>query len=308
MGIMARRKGIGGDETEAKEAQTSISRSFCQTSVMNTLLYSYDFRQTGQLNRVNRIASSLDLIFGSIKCLKNWYPFISTFRKKEAKIFVAKSRNNSLALTMRMPFDVGAIRETWFDHEYVPSNDYLRDCKNILDIGGHIGSFSCWALAHSKAKIVTVEPTDESFKVLVENIKLNGFENRTTLLSDAVGANSGERIISVMGEERSGTDSLYTQSENQKIVNCIGINELVSNYGPFDFVKIDTEGAEQEIILSLNRISISKISAIALEYHEDIVPNGKVMIQSFLTGNGFKVKFLKQRGTTGIILAEKPTT
>jgi len=32
MGIMARRKGIGGDETEAKEAQTSISRSFCQTS------------------------------------------------------------------------------------------------------------------------------------------------------------------------------------------------------------------------------------------------------------------------------------
>jgi hypothetical protein len=38
MGIMARRKGIGGDETEAKEAQTSVSRPFCQNSFYISLI------------------------------------------------------------------------------------------------------------------------------------------------------------------------------------------------------------------------------------------------------------------------------
>jgi len=70
------------------------------------------------------------------------------------------------------PKDMSAIREVLADNEYGFLSSFLKENNKpvILDVGGHIGLFSIWALGeNSSSQIFSLEASPATHKTLEEN-------------------------------------------------------------------------------------------------------------------------------------------
>jgi hypothetical protein len=72
-----------------------------------------------------------------------------------------------------------------------------------------------------------------------------------------------------------------------------------------DFLKIDVEGKELEMLLNLPKEYFSRIEKIAMESHTETITS---KLTSYLSGNGFSVKTLKlPKSDMSMIYAKKNT-
>lgn len=136
---------------------------------------------------------------------------------------------------------------------------YTADDPVILDIGANVGGFTVWALDRwPKSKVFCYEPIEANFEMLAENTKHEG--GRVKAFNLGVGE-PGERGM-FYGANNCGEASLFQRGQQQdvgEIVTVIDPKELPKA----DIVKIDTEGAEIEI---LERIKI-KPAVYLIEFH-----------------------------------------
>ena len=131
----------------------------------------------------------------------------------------------------------------------------------ILDIGGHVGSFSVWAASRwPGAQITTYEPHPESaafcrlntegLSTVVERAVVGPGRPETLLLHEGI-RNTGQRSIHMLGEQRS----------EGLMVKTLRARDLP----PADIIKLDTEGCEIEIITDYQHMS--GVQALMLEWH-----------------------------------------
>ena len=127
----------------------------------------------------------------------------------------------------------------------------------IFDIGANIGLYTCayaQYLKSSKPKIFAIEAMESNYQLLVENIKLNGFENIMPI-HIALGNESGELEFLVPQDHAIGNfagnniTSPTDEDKNKMVtkkVKMITLDELASlhNIEKCDFMKVDIEGAE----------------------------------------------------------------
>ena len=131
-----------------------------------------------------------------------------------------------------------------------------------LDFGAHIGSFSIYA-ASKGAEVIAFEPVPETYKLLVSNIKNNGFEKRITAVNKAVSNEAGKAQIFV-NTTNFGASSII-ENDPTKTIFDIDVIDAKTLSPPRNFcVKVDTEGCEYPIIKSLN---IEKVTKLVFEYH-----------------------------------------
>jgi len=125
--------------------------------------------------------------------------------------------------------------------------DKARSTDIALDIGACIGGIS-FPLSKIVKKVYAVEPlyTEE----LETNIKLSNIKN-IEVIDKALYPESGEIIELNFGSKRSK-------------VLTISWEDLTRNIEPIDFLKIDIEGGEWDI---LNINYLSKIREIRIEFH-----------------------------------------
>lgn len=158
-----------------------------------------------------------------------------------------------------------------FDGEY--AIDYINECEEftILDIGANIGGFAIWAsYVWDNANVICYEPIKANFELLVQNV--SDFEN-ISYYNKAVGASSQKRIM-YHGKNNSGECSFYPgldQLTSGELVSVISGSELPEA----EIVKIDTEGAEIEILQSIN----FQPHVYMIEYHSE---ENKKFIDSYL--------------------------
>ena len=139
---------------------------------------------------------------------------------------------------------------------------------NVVDIGGHIGIFSIFMSKKVPlGKIYVYEPFPENFSLLEENVKLNNCSN-IVLSNKAVCGEKGKRII-FKSAKNSGGHSLYTQEGRRDEIDCTTLEDILKSNGLsfVDFLKMDCEGAEYEIIRETPKEIMRSIKFIALEYH-----------------------------------------
>ena len=165
----------------------------------------------------------------------------------------------------------------------------------VVDIGGNLGLFSYYALCKGAKQVYCFEPSPQSYNCIIENFNLDNL----VVEEAAVGSKDGEVT--------------FNSNENSQTITCgsINLNTYIktNNIEKIDYLKIDCEGAEYEIIESLDEQYLTNnIDKICLEYH--LNKNGEInTILNKLKKCGFNVNFeygdYQINDELGIIYARK---
>jgi FkbM family methyltransferase len=180
--------------------------------------------------------------------------------------------------------------------EIVISKVYWFRCQSkrprIIDCGSNVGmSVFYFKSLFPESRVMALEPDPESFKTLEENVQRNRLAD-VTLMNAAVSDKDGT-VDFFMNPDNPGDlgMSVIRQGHLSKrlSVPAVRLSRLIGDE-PLDFLKLDIEGAEPEVLEELNASgAIRKIDQMVIEYHHHIA--GKVeglsQILNLLVRNGF---------------------
>ena len=145
----------------------------------------------------------------------------------------------------------------------------------IIDAGSNIGIATLFFKERApQAKILCFEPDPNAFKWLQKNIASNKL-NGVTLVNAAVSGQEGEinffGQISVKNPDARGNSIFEAWGHQRKVNNTIKVKAVkLSSYihEEVDFLKIDIEGAEQQVLEDLEtEKKLSFIKEMAIEVH-----------------------------------------
>ena len=175
------------------------------------------------------------------------------------------------------------IRDGLFEYDEMQFfRRFVAPGDTVVDVGAHVGAFTLlFAGLVPEGRVVALEPTPGSFARLCENLDRNDLRWRVTAINTAVGreqgsvgfksgvATTGNRIVAA-GMDATGAIE----------VPCTTLDRLVDEAGleRVDFVKIDTEGFEENVILGgqqfLERLKpqvvLFEANGLCLEYGSDL--------------------------------------
>lgn len=141
----------------------------------------------------------------------------------------------------------------------------------IIDIGGHIGTTTVHlAKRFPETNILTIEPYPDSYALLEQNLLLNDISSPPVFISNVAVANDKNgRILHIDKNNTGGNSMIRTRDAlHQTRVPSMPLSDLFTRYNiqQAKFVKIDCEGAEYEILLSLPNTLLQRIHCIIIEY------------------------------------------
>ncbi|MBZ5619640.1 MAG: FkbM family methyltransferase [Acidobacteriia bacterium] len=140
----------------------------------------------------------------------------------------------------------------------------------VIDVGANIGLFSIYAVKIAGAKkVYAFEPCQESLEFLRRNIDVNGLSGAVIPFRAAVrGSAPGEYVQFPV------TSSPCNSLSDDGVLACepvitTTLDQIVKDNGLqwVDYLKIDCEGTEYEIILEMAEPVSDCIAQIAVEYH-----------------------------------------
>ncbi|NMC64237.1 MAG: FkbM family methyltransferase [SAR324 cluster bacterium] len=237
--------------------------------------------------------SILSLLFG----IKAPFRTIRIFCQKEQREKFKVELWSGLVFFVRSKIDLWILKETCIDKCYEFSRLMPLEVSVIIDIGAAFGDFSVWiAKKFPEAKVYSFEPFPESFALLEQNLKQNSVENVEALPLFA-SAEKREFCINSVFQGDPGNfsvlalGSIANASTDSAIrVEAISFKDFLRNLpGYCDILKMDCEGAEFEILQSLDSNDLRKIRYIALEYHNGITKYSDFDLRLMLEQAGFEV-------------------
>lgn len=141
----------------------------------------------------------------------------------------------------------------------------------VLDIGGHVGTFSCrLTQLHQQATVQVFEPSATTAQYLRRNVKQNGVADRVTVFEKALAATTGFAVFDDNGGG-SGLNGLQALGHNfgtpTKVETLAFDDAAALDRAPVDVVKIDCEGGEYDLVLGSTPASWDSVRRVVIEYH-----------------------------------------
>ncbi len=194
-----------------------------------------------------------------------------------------------------------------------PPGFRLARGEQVIDIGGHIGAFAVHA-ASLGAEVVTVEPAPENFRVLLGNTKR--YEASVIALPLAVAGENGTRTLA-LDPLNSARHGFYGKGQGARTpVEAVTLSRLFERCGKrqCDFLKLDAEGAEYEIIAAAPMELLASIQRIAMEFHlppyfglSEKQANLAALTEK-LRRSGFTVRTVYENRLRGLLFARREQT
>jgi len=127
----------------------------------------------------------------------------------------------------------------------------------VFDVGANIGKYAlhCGRLVGKNGKVYAFEPSDRPFELLSKSIKENNLDGVVFPINNAVSSNNGKSKLYYSNEEPI-TSLIYKLSNNFVTIDTITLDSFVHDHiiPRVDWIKIDVEGAEYDVLLGASQI------------------------------------------------------
>ena len=222
------------------------------------------------------------------------------------KILKIKLDNGLQFFFRAQTMDRTVLKEVFTKEAYYKEGFEIKESDTVIDIGGHIGVMAIYAASLAKkGRVIVLEPFLDNYELLQSNVKLNGINN-IIAENKAIGKEDGSfRFYIRPGKLKKGEVAynsgghsfhLIKDSESFVDVPTLSFDSLVNQFklDKIDFLKLDCEGAEFDILYNASEESIAKISKIAMECHP-FENNTMEGMMNFLQQHGFECTAEKDR-------------
>ncbi len=193
--------------------------------------------------------------------------------------------------------------DIWYHKSYTRFSSIPRGSV-VVDVGANVGVFSLFAARMARI-IYALEPSSSNFTLLLSN---TAQAKNIVPLNLACAREDGHASLDVGSDPVSFSLAAQLPSMNQETVEVVSLATLFDRYRieRCDFLKLDCEGCEFEIILDADARFFSRIDRIVMEYHDHLSTrfSHRDLLQS-LRKLGFEAVVYKPNGTYGMIAATR---
>lgn len=225
--------------------------------------------------------------------------------------FMITLRASGFRFIVRSAMDAWIIKETCLDREYETLSLPIQDGWTVVDIGASLGDFALLAASgHPNTVVYAYEPFPGSFELLERNIRLNRADNVRTL-PHAVGSREGSCTLDTSAEPVMAGRFRATATERRSVeVQGTTLDRIFADLGltRCDYLKIDCEGGEFDILFSTSAATLDRIDRVCLEYHDGYTPYSHHDLELFFRERGFAVRRRANRvhPFIGLLYARRP--
>ena len=130
----------------------------------------------------------------------------------------------------------------------------------FYDVGANVGVYSLYLASQDPtAKIYAFEPSSANWKAMEQNIIMNGFENIRTVLM-AVGRSDKTVRFLETSKESGATGGQI--SDRGISIPCVTLDKFAKLAPAPDYIKIDIDGQELDVVCGMVRIMMSAKSVL----------------------------------------------
>jgi len=217
------------------------------------------------------------------------------------------ARRNDVRLIVRVGRgdDLGHLEELYCRGQY--GRDFAD--QTVIDVGMSTAESSVFFALAGACRVIGVEPDPEAFHLAIENIKLNRVEGIVRPLNLAVAGTTGEATLRISSRHPnansltpSASVQTYFRFDRTLEVRTISLPELIRSESleRVDLLKLDCEGAEYDIVRSLDATSAERIHHAVVEFHDGVQD-----LARDLTARGFEVGVRNDTTHIGVLTASR---
>ena len=193
---------------------------------------------------------------------------VNRFRRSGYEYLLRKKRyENHEVNLVGIPIEIADGHSFYYSHREIFIDEiyqFKSDKKDpvIIDCGSNYGtSILYFKEIYPDSKIVGVEADPNIFEILKNNISQTSFYN-ITLLNKAISNEKGPIQFYSEGADGGRIHKMDSPKKSYKI-ETIALDELID--GEVDFLKMDIEGAETDVLCGSQKLD--KVKQLFIEYH-----------------------------------------
>jgi FkbM family methyltransferase len=138
----------------------------------------------------------------------------------------------------------GLIYQTMVMNQYDVGDEPLNG-KTVVDVGANVGDFSIFCAFFNPKKVYAFEPMEHTFRLLEENISLNGLERLVVPVKKGLGAENFS-ISAKAGADAALGDGGDAGPGNEQL-EIVRLDDFLDGE-EIGFLKMDVEGYEENVL------------------------------------------------------------
>ena len=183
-------------------------------------------------------------------------------------------------------------------HNFSFFRKHVRQGMTCIDVGAHFGLFSVYMAKFSEGTVYSFEAAPGTFKILLKVIELNKFSDRIKPINAAVSNCNGKAAFFIGDQVGTPSNSLVNDlnpdfPKKTDYVELVSLDDFASRQNiKFDFLKIDAEGAEFEVLQGARDSIVLDRPFIILSVHPQLIimrGSTQEMIWECITGMDYKI-------------------